>query len=337
MEQIENFKIFKTNIHSRAKDLTGCIFGDYQVLYRTECPEGKNLDHAWWLCQCNLCKKYFIKQGSYLTKKTAKNECDCRYDLVGQKIGRWTVQYLLEERTKKRGKIYHCKCECGNEKDVPAETLRRGESQSCGCLNRELAAERCRATRIDLTGQRFGKLVALFPIYSENGGHTLWHCQCDCGNTCDIDMGNLRSGKSQSCGCTNSKNEEKIIKLLTKNNIPFEYQIDYLDLPGKKFDFHIGTNLEKGYIIEYDGQQHFFYTRTGWDTQEHYERTHANDLRKNLYCFRNNIPIIRIPYDADYTIDDLKLETTRFLLTPENEKEYYESRELNYGRNKRME
>ena len=326
MEQIENFKIFKTNIHSRAKDLTGCIFGDYQVLYRTECPEGKNPDHAWWLCQCNLCKKYFIKQGSYLTKKTAKNECDCRYDLVGQKIGRWTVQYLLEERTKKRGKIYHCKCECGNEKDVPAETLRRGESKSCGCLNRELAAERCRATRIDLTGQRFGKLVALFPIYSENGGHTLWHCQCDCGNTCDIDMGNLRSGKSQSCGCTNSKNEEKIIKLLTENNIPFEYQINYLDLPGKKFDFHIGTNLEKGYIIEYDGQQHFSYTGTGWDTQEHYERTHANDLRKNLYCFRNNIPIIRIPYDVDYTIDDLKLETTRFLLTPENEKEYYESR-----------
>lgn len=104
MKQIENFKIFKTDIHSRAKDLTGCTFGDYQVLYRTECPEGKNPDHAWWLCQCNLCKKYFIKQGSYLTKKTAQNECDCRYDLVGQKIGRWTVQYLLEERTKKKRK-----------------------------------------------------------------------------------------------------------------------------------------------------------------------------------------------------------------------------------------
>ena len=124
------------------------------------------------------------------------------------------VDGLFNTCLKKEQKIYHCKCECGNEKDVSAETLRRGESQSCGCLNRELAAERCRATRIDLTGQRFGKLVALFPIYSENGGHTLWHCQCDCGNTCDIDMGNLRSGKSQSCGCTNSKNEEKIINLV---------------------------------------------------------------------------------------------------------------------------
>ena len=322
MEQIENFKIFKTNIHSRAKDLTGCIFGDYQVLYRTECPEGKNPDHAWWLCQCNLCKKYFIKQGSYLTKKTAKNECDCHYDLVGQKIGRWTVQYLLEERTKKRGKIYHCKCECGNEKDVPAETLRRGESQSCGCLNRELAAERCRATRIDLTGQRFGKLVALFPIYNENGGHTLWHCKCDCGNECDIDMGNLRQGFSQSCGCTHSKNEENIIKLLTKNNISFEYQKRFDDLKIKEFDFYINNN----YIIEFDGQQHFFFTGYGWDTKDYYERTHKSDLIKNKYCFDNKIPLIRIPYDVDYTLNDLKLETTRFLLTPENEKEYYESR-----------
>lgn len=248
-------------------------------------------------------------------------------DLTGQTFGRWTVLYLSENRTKS-GKIqWHCKCECGNEKDVEGYTLRSGQSRSCGCLHKELAAEQCRQGRLDLTGQRFGKLVALYPIYSgQHDKHTLWHCQCDCGNTCDIDMGNLRSGKSQSCGCTNSKNEEKIIKLLTENNIPFEYQIDYLDLPGKKFDFHIGTNLEKGYIIEYDGQQHFSYTGTGWDTQEHYERTRANDLRKNLYCFRNNIPLIRIPYDAEYTIDDLKLETTRFLLTPEKEQEYYESR-----------
>lgn len=322
MKQIENFKIFKTDIHSRAKDLTGCTFGDYQVLYRTECPEGKNPDHAWWLCQCNLCKKYFIKQGSYLTKKTAQNECDFRYDLVGQKIGRWTVQYLLEERTKKRGKIYHCKCECGNEKDVPAETLRRGESQSCGCLNRELAAERCRATRIDLTGQRFGKLVALFPIYSENGGHTLWHCKCDCGNECDIDMGNLRQGFSQSCGCTHSKNEENIIKLLTKNNISFEYQKRFDDLKIKEFDFYINNN----YIIEFDGQQHFFFTGYGWNTKDYYERTHKSDLIKNKYCFDNNIPLIRIPYYANYTLEDLKLETTRFLLTPENEGEYYAKR-----------
>ena len=53
----------------------------------------------------------------------------------------------------------------------------------------------------DLTGQRFGKLIALYPVYSgDKNTHTKWHCQCDCGNECDIDMGNLRQCFSQSCG-----------------------------------------------------------------------------------------------------------------------------------------
>ena len=248
-------------------------------------------------------------------------------DLTGQKFGRWTVLNITDKRTCNRTIIQHCKCECGNEKDVDGYTLKSGQSKSCGCLQRELAAERCKQGRIDLTGQRFGKLVAMYPIYSGNKNeHTLWHCKCDCGNECDIDMGNLRSDKSQSCGCTQSKQEENIIKLLTQANLSFTYQEKFLDLKNKEFDFRIGTELEKGYIIEYDGQQHFKYTGTGWDTKEHFERTRQNDLIKNHYCFRNNIPLIRIPYDAKYTIDDLKLETTRFLLTPENEQEYYESR-----------
>lgn len=327
MQQIENFKIFQSDKYSRAKDLTNQIFGDYLVIYRTECPEGKNPNHAWWLCQCNLCKQYFIKQGSTLTKTAASNKCDCRNDLAGQKIGRWTVEYLCEQRTKKRGKIYHCKCECGNEKDVPAETLKKGESKSCGCLNKEKIAESIRnRCRIDLTGQRFGKLVVLYPIYNTEGNHTKWHCKCDCGNECDIDMGNLRSGKSQSCGCTQSKQEENIIKLLTQANLPFTYQEKFLNLKNKKFDFRIGTELEKGYIIEYDGQQHFKYTGTGWDTKENFDKTRQNDLIKNQYCFKNKIPLIRIPYDVEYDLNDLKLETTRFLLTQENEEEYYVKR-----------
>jgi hypothetical protein len=36
-------------------------------------------------------------------------------------------------------------------------------------------------------------------------------------------MGNLRQGFSTSCGCTQSKEEENIIKLLTSANITFDY------------------------------------------------------------------------------------------------------------------
>ena len=121
-----------------------------------------------------------------------------------------------------------------------------------------------------------------------------------------------------------SYNEKNILNLLKNANmhggvqVKFEQCKDKLPLP---FDFII----ENKYIIEYDGQQHFKGVSI-WGGDEQLSLTRAHDLIKNKFCFDNNIPIIRIPYDADYTIDDLKLETTRFLLTPENEKEYYENR-----------
>lgn len=316
--QIENYKILPKG---QARNLENKIFGDFKVIYRTERPQNSQSQQAFWLCQCQKCNKYFVKSASQLTK--GLNECECNTNLIGKKIGRWTVISLCEQRTKNRGKIYHCKCDCGNEKDVPAETLRRNESRSCGCINKEMIAKLGKKSRIDITGQRFGKLVALYPIYSENKDkHTKWHCKCDCSNEGNFDLGNLRQGFSQSCGCVVSKQEEKIIKMLVQNNIPFTYQFRFSELKNKIFDFYINNK----YIIEYDGQQHFYFLNCGWDTKENFEKTRKNDLIKNKYCFDNNIPIIRIPYDEDYTINDLKLETTRFLLTPEKEGEYYESR-----------
>lgn len=314
MEKIQNYQILPLG---RSKDLSGLISGDFTVLYKTNPPEGTKSKETFWLCQCNKCKKYIVKKATTVKKGFL---CDCKYDLTGRIFGRWTVLYKTEKRTKNRIVIWHCRCECGNEKDVDAYTLTSGQSKSCGCLQKEIASEIGKRSRIDLTGQRFGKLVALYPIYSNQyNTHTKWHCKCDCGNECDVDMGNLRQGFSQSCGCTASKQEENIIKLLKQNNIQFEYQKRFINFKEKEFDFYVNNQ----YIIEYDGSQHFKYTGTGWDTKEHFERTRKSDLIKNKYCFERHIPLIRIPYNKEYTFEDLKLETTRFLLTPENEQEYY--------------
>ena len=90
-----------------------------------------------------------------------------------------------------------------------------------------------------------------------------------------------------------------------------------------RFDFAIYNQDTLLYMIEYDGIQHF---QRGhfFDT---FDITHKNDLLKNQYCFTHNIPLIRIPYDKEYSINDLKLETTQFLLTPQNEEQYYSERE----------
>jgi hypothetical protein len=54
---------------------------------------------------------------------------------------------------------------------------------------------------IDITGQHFGKLKAIELSGKGAGGHALWLCECECGNTTISYANNLRSGLSQSCGC----------------------------------------------------------------------------------------------------------------------------------------
>lgn len=63
---------------------------------------------------------------------------------------------------------------------------------------------------IDLTGQRFGKLVVTeigekHPIGKNGTMKQYWICQCDCGKTKEICGDNLRSGVSKSCGCETRK------------------------------------------------------------------------------------------------------------------------------------
>lgn len=54
---------------------------------------------------------------------------------------------------------------------------------------------------IDITGHRFGKLVAL-SVAGSNANHaTKWLCRCDCGNESVVLSDNLRRGHTTSCGC----------------------------------------------------------------------------------------------------------------------------------------
>jgi hypothetical protein len=48
--------------------------------------------------------------------------------------------------------------------------------------------------RIDITGQKFGRLTALNIAGKDSRGETIWHCICDCGNEKDVLSSNLRKG-----------------------------------------------------------------------------------------------------------------------------------------------
>jgi len=61
---------------------------------------------------------------------------------------------------------------------------------------------------IDLSGKRFGRLVAI--EMTESGAHwNKWKCKCDCGEATIVFGGNLRRGNTLSCGCLQKERASK--------------------------------------------------------------------------------------------------------------------------------
>lgn len=54
--------------------------------------------------------------------------------------------------------------------------------------------------RLDLSGQKFGRLTAIEWISNTSGGR--WRCICDCGAERFVPTNPLRNGNTTSCGCS---------------------------------------------------------------------------------------------------------------------------------------
>lgn len=55
--------------------------------------------------------------------------------------------------------------------------------------------------KIDLAGQRFGRLTVVKFVGHDKNRHRCWECLCDCGKIINVDTSRLRSGNTKSCGC----------------------------------------------------------------------------------------------------------------------------------------
>ena len=59
-------------------------------------------------------------------------------------------------------------------------------------------------TESDITGRRFGRLVAVRPLGKGGSFQLQWECRCDCGRIVKVYKKNLLSGNTRSCGCLRS-------------------------------------------------------------------------------------------------------------------------------------
>lgn len=65
----------------------------------------------------------------------------------------------------------------------------------------------------DITGNRYGKLLVIGFVKMRDNGHSVWKCQCDCGNVTETLGCRLKNGSCKSCGCLNK--EVRLPKIVT--------------------------------------------------------------------------------------------------------------------------
>lgn len=216
-----------------------------------------------------------------------------KLDLTGQRFGRLTVLYSIPNINNRTA--WRCQCDCGNIKDTTTYDLRQHRTMSCGCLAKETSKYK---DFIDLTGQRFGKLLVLEeaprPVYLNNS-LAYWKCLCDCGNYHITSGSQLRSGKIKSCGCTKSWYEYEIICLLKENNIMYQKEYIFPDLKDKsflRFDFAVFLKQKLIGLIEYNGEQHY-----NPNSAIYREYVVKHDQMKKEYCNINDIPLLVLNKD----------------------------------------
>ena len=65
----------------------------------------------------------------------------------------------------------------------------------------------------DLTGEKFGRLVAIEPLEQRSKkGYVLWKCKCDCGNDAVVESRYLLNGSTKSCGCYHKEVHADMLK-----------------------------------------------------------------------------------------------------------------------------
>lgn len=123
-------------------------------------------------------------------------------DIAGMRFGKLiAIEYVGKDIH--NNALWRCKCDCGNETTTRGGALRRGEVNSCGCLH-----------KLNLRGQRFGRLTAIEEVGANERRHILWKCQCDCGEQVVVTATSLITGHTKSCGCLM---RETVSKQFTKH------------------------------------------------------------------------------------------------------------------------
>ena len=121
-------------------DIIGKKFGELEVVEFVGFKRVGRKRRSIYRCKCSCGNEKVITRTDLLSGKV--KSCghlwkSVKEDLTGQRFGRLVVlgrdKKGSDDPVKKRV-FYTCKCDCGNVVPVYADNLKRGKTQSCGCI-----------------------------------------------------------------------------------------------------------------------------------------------------------------------------------------------------------
>ncbi len=157
--------------------------------------------------------------------------------MVGERYGRLLVLRINDER-RLSGKVMvatcSCLCECGEHFEASCVDLLRGNTQSCGCLQKDSMKGKGRNVKVwslppshitpvykrnsvfdELVGTKISKLNILYygDGHKTKGGNFFptFICQCECGKFVESICHAIKSGNTTSCNSGKCHHKHKSI------------------------------------------------------------------------------------------------------------------------------
>lgn len=243
--------------------LAGQTFGRWTVL---DSYEKTKKGEKKWLCRCACGTERHVLERSLLHGGSLSCGCLRReeahkalaYDLTGKVFGDFTVSGPGEKKTSSRGLRWRCQCACGKECEVLGSLLVTGRKTHCGCKSEKQYAYS------DITGQRFGRLTALYPTRGRDvKGSVLWHCRCDCGQELEASYNDLAYSNLVSCGCRKKEHDKALGGYLTHIDGTSLEMISSKKVPTNNTTGAKGVYLIKGkYVAKLVFQKKAYYLGT---------------------------------------------------------------------------